>query len=73
MAVKDPRFKEPSKNNAVSDVEGTLLSIRSNRAAVFDTVQCSLYSLPPEAYWKLGCFEGVSCTTSVWCATFARQ
>ena len=42
-------------------------------ALVFDTVQCSLYSLQPEAYWKLGCFGGVSCTTSIWCATFARQ
>jgi hypothetical protein len=73
MAVKDPRFKEPSKNNAGQRWGRTLLSIRSPRAAVFDTVQCSLYSLPPEAYWKLGCFEGVSCTTSIWCATFARQ
>ena len=25
---------------------------------MFDTIQCSLYSLPPEAYWKLGCFLG---------------
>src|SRR5260370_26796415 len=27
-------------------------------APVFDTIQCSLYSLRPEAYWKLGCFRG---------------
>jgi hypothetical protein len=26
---------------------------------VFDTIQCSLYSLQPEAYWKLAGFEGV--------------
>jgi hypothetical protein len=46
------------ENTRVSDGGRTLLSIRSNRAAVFDTVQCSLYSLQPEAYWKLGCFRG---------------
>jgi hypothetical protein len=56
--LKDPRFNEPSKNNAGQRWGRTLLSIRSNRAALFDTIQCSLYSLPPEAYWKLWCFRG---------------
>ncbi len=25
---------------------------------MFDTIQCSLYSLQPEAYWKLGLIRG---------------
>jgi hypothetical protein len=53
--VKGPCFNEPSKNRAGRG--RTLPSIRSNRAAVFDTVQCSLYFLQPEGYWKLACFR----------------
>jgi len=51
-------IERPASQGAIQEQRGsatgrTLLSIRSNRAAVFDTVQCSLYSLQPEAYWKL--------------------
>jgi hypothetical protein len=42
----------------VSDRGRTVLNIRSNRAGVFDTIQCSLYFLQPEAYWKLESTNG---------------
>jgi hypothetical protein len=48
--------QQPSENDAGQRWGRTLLSIRSNRAPVFDTLQCSLYSLQPEAIgnWVLG-------------------
>jgi len=29
------------------------LYVLLGQSVVFDTIQCSLYSLPPEAHWKL--------------------
>ena len=50
--------KDPSKNDAVSDSSDGAEYTLQPGVGVFDAIQCSLYSLQPEAYWKLESANG---------------